>query len=183
MQSRRVTARIVAMVGVVFAMACNSSTASDRTPIVGGMLLTDHGSYVARRISPDSPARYQFTIVARFENRSAITLYLGRCYPDSPQPMFGVGFAASVEQSAYDPVWGCVGHDKQFEMIPGSVRVDTFQISGPNEFDGYTNTPIGVLEGTYRLRFDVRLAKGDGAPEAPDSLRLSNTFDVRISQE
>jgi hypothetical protein len=37
---------------------------------------------------------------------------------------------------------------------------------------------IGVREGTFRLYFDVSVAPGDGAVQAPDSLRTSNAFVV-----
>jgi hypothetical protein len=74
-----------------------------------------------------------------------------------------------------------VGHDQQFEILPGAVRVDTLDVDGPNVFDGRTHEPYGVKEGTFRLYFDVTVARGDGAP-APDAQRFSNAFVVRTTE-
>ena len=151
----------------------------DFGPVPDGAFTTDATSYVAVGIPR---GRYRFTVISRFENRGAATLYLGRCYPNSPHPLFGVELATPTSQkSAYSGIFACVGHDKQFAIQPGVVRIDTLQVQGPNAFDGHTHEPLGVTNGEFRLYFDVRLAPGDGAPSAPNGLHLSNTFRVRTS--
>jgi hypothetical protein len=144
-----------------------------------GPFTTDATGYVAYHL-PGALPRYQFRIVSRFENRRTATLYLGRCFPDSPQPLFTVSSTVAAE-SGYEQIWACVGHDRQFAVRAGEVRIDTLLVEGPNVFQGGTNVPFGVTEGDFRLYFDVRLGPGDGAPTAPDSIKLSNTFRVRTS--
>jgi hypothetical protein len=124
--------------------------------------------------------RYQYRIISRFENRTTSTLYLGRCFPNSPQPLFTVVSTFPVE-SGYTQVWACVGHDRQFVIRVGEVRIDTLLVEGPNIFEGGTNKPIGVTEGDFRLYYDVRFAAGDRALAAPDSIKVSNAFRVRTS--
>jgi hypothetical protein len=148
-------------------------------PVPAGAFTTDATGYLAHRL-PGSLPRYQFRIISRFENRATSTLYLGRCFPDSPQPLFSVINTILVE-SGYTQIWACVGHDRQFAIRAGEVRMDTLLVEGPNVFQGGTNAPIGVTEGDFRLYYDVRLAAGDGAPTAPDSIKLSNAFRVRTS--
>jgi hypothetical protein len=148
-------------------------------PVPPGAFTTDVTGYIAYCL-PESLPRYQFRVVSRFENRGAATLYLGRCFPDSPQPLFTI-FNTVPVKSGYGQIWACVGHDRQFAIRAGEVRIDTLLVQGPNAFQGGTHVPIGVTEGDFRLYFDVRLAPGDGAPAAPDSVKLSNVFRVRTS--
>ena len=148
-------------------------------PVPPGRFTTDATGYLAHRL-PGSLPRYQFRIISRFENRGTSTLYLGRCFPDSPQPLFTVTNTIAVE-SGYEQIWACVGHDRQFAIRAGEVRVDTLLVAGPNAFRGGTNEPIGVKEGDFRLYYDVRHGAGDGAPAASDSIKLSNAFRVRTS--
>jgi hypothetical protein len=86
--------------------------------------MTDATGYVAVPIAaPGAFRQYRFTIITRFENRSAAPVFLGRCYPDSPQPMYWIGPAdGSTVEAAYNPNWACVGHNKQFEIRPGGAR-------------------------------------------------------------
>jgi len=170
--------------GLVVSLLVSCSAPSDPGidnlgPVPAGAFTTDASAYVAHRL-PGGLSRYQFRIISRFENRGAPTLYLGRCYPDSPQPLFSVINTNPVE-SGYSQTWACVGHDRQFAIRSGEVRIDTLVVEGPNAFQGGTNTPIGVTEGDFRLYYDVRLAAGDGGPAAPDSVTLSNVFRVRTS--
>ena len=182
--SRSVSGAIV-FLGAISLMSCHAGSDSlgpfdALGPVPDGAFTTDATGYVAGRL-PGQPPRYRFTVISRFHNRGAATLYLGRCYPNSPRPLFGVTLAAPApEESAYDGIWACTGHDKQFAIRPGEVRIDTLQVEGPNAFDGITNEPFGVTEGDFRLYFDVRLAPGDGPP-APDALMGSNAFRVRTS--
>jgi hypothetical protein len=163
----------------VLASCSSPAEPSDLGPVPAGAFTTDATGYVAYHL-PGSLPRYQFRIISRFENTGTSTVYLGRCFPSSPQPLFSVVSTTTVE-SGYSQIWACVGHDQQFAIRAGETRVDTLLVEGPNTFQGGTNTPIGVSEGDFRLYFDVRLAAGDGAPRAPDSIKLSNAFRVRTS--
>jgi len=145
--------------------------------------MTDATGYVAEPIAPSPrPIVYQFTVVTRFENRSGVPVFLARCFPHSPQPMYGVfPTDSSAIQVAYDPSWACVGHSNQFQILPGAVRVDTFLLRGPNAFDVTKQQAIGVTSGVFRLVLWVASAPGDGAPPAPGSLGISNRFVVRTA--
>lgn len=143
-------------------------------PVPDGVFMTDATSYVAHRILVSgSIKRYRFTVITRYTNRGAASLMLGRCFPTSPQPMFTVVHTDPAVQSGYEYVWGCVGHDKHFEIPPGAVRVDTLQVEGPNVFDGITHEAIGVTSGRFRLYFSVGSTAGDGAPTP---VHVSNEF-------
>lgn len=143
---------------------------------------TDRTRYTATPTGDAAPGfvEYEFTIVATFTNPTDDTVYLGRCFPDSPGPVYGVDLVSPEDEwgAAYSRFWGCVGHDQQFAVAPGAARVDTLRISGPTAWQG--GAYLGLLEGLFRLRYSVRTGPGDGAPEAPDDLESSNVFEVRI---
>src|SRR5689334_262401 len=118
-------AAAVAIVTVVLLASCSSSVAPavDLGPVPPGPFTTDATGYVAYKLEGSLP-RYQFRIISRFENQGTATVYLGRCFPNSPQPLFSVVSTSTVE-SGYSQVWACVGHDRQFAIRAGEVRVDT----------------------------------------------------------
>lgn len=154
----------------------------DLGPVPDRVFMTDATGYVAHRI-PNSGAlvRYRFTVITRYANRGTVSVFLGRCFPTSPQPLFSVVAADSSVRSGYEYVWACVGHDKQFELPPGALRTDTLQVEGPNMFDNGTNTGIGATSGRFKLYFAVGSAPGDGASNGAIPTRFSNEFIVRTA--
>lgn len=62
-------------------------------------------------------------------------------------------------ESAYDPAWACVGHDRQFRVERGRSRVDTLIIRGPNAWSA--EVPLGTLTGVFELGYGVRLCPGE----------------------
>jgi hypothetical protein len=175
---------------LAFAALCSASVScgddpaeplDDLGPVPDVHFTTDTTGYTAVRI-PGTLERYRFAVITRYQNRGATPVYLGRCFPQTPRPLFSVDIVEpATEESGFGQVWACVGHDDQFEILPGAARTDTFVVEGPNAFDGRTNEPFGVTKGIFRMYFDVRTARGDGAPEAPLAQRLSNAF--RVSHE
>jgi len=147
-------------------------------------LATDRASYVARYESGQGTYRqFTFTVVARFTNHTAGTLYLGRCYPDSPHPIYGVELvdaSRSAWGSAFGPAWACVGHDDQIAVAAGETRVDTLQLRGPNGWDGRTGEVFGVMDGAMRLVYHVQECRGDGACPSARLDGRSNAFTVRV---
>lgn len=149
----------------------------------GESLQTDRLSYTSRYVEGQGTyQRYGFEVIVRFTNRTDGTLYLGRCYPDTPTPIYGVIPADTPTgvESAYNGVWACGGHDKDFAVPAGALRVDTLQLSGPNARDGRSGQPFGQLEGRFRIVYDVRTCPGDSYCPADRSLSVSNAFDVQI---
>lgn len=184
MRKGRSSAVLVVVYGI--AASCSSPTArsAELGPVPDGSLMTNASAYVAERIPGTSrPARYQFAVITRFENRSKAPVYLGRCFPNSPQPEYDLvpGDSSSV-RSAYSQIWACVGHDSQFQVAPGAARIDTFHVQGPNMFDETKQEAIGTTSGVFRLMLFVASAPGDGAPRVAGALGLSNAFRVRTSE-
>ena len=149
-------------------------------------LRVDRDRYVAARVGGEGrQLRYGFQVIARFENRSARTLYLARCYPDSPTPIYGVRLVDGTDRwgSAYDGAWACVGHDEQIEVRPGAARTDTLQLIGPGAFDGRTGEAFGTLVGRMRLVYEVQSCRGDGACRLDRRAGESGTFTVELSPQ
>ena len=150
----------------------------------GAALTTDSSEYTATYIGGDGPYRsHGFRVVARFENQTLRTLYLARCFPDTPVPIFGVQLEGAGDSwgSAYNPAWACVGHDNQIVVPPAQSRTDTLLIRGPTAFDGRTGQHFGTLTGRMRLVYQVQTCRGDGecrlegaAVSAPFSVDLAD---------
>ena len=150
----------------------------------GGALRTDRAEYVALRVTGSGASTiYSFTVVATFENATDSTLYLARCYPGTPYPIYYVELLSSnaSSESAFSPGWACVGHEQQFAVAPGTVRTDTLHLFGPRAFDGNTGQPFGQLEGVMRLQYEVQGCPGDGACRLPD-IDGSNSFRVSLGR-
>lgn len=149
-------------------------------------LATDQASYVARYKGGEGSYRqYGFTLVARFENRTGEPVYLERCYPNTPYPIFGieiVGGTGALLESGYDRAWACVGHESQIVVQPGDTRVDTLRIHGPNSWDGHTKVPYGSLEGSFRLVYQAGTCGDVFRCPLPREARSSNVFEVRVER-
>ncbi len=95
--------------------------------------------------------------------RAGAPVYLERCDPDSPHPIYGVRLVGAGPlgapvpwRAAYDPIWACGGHDLAVAVRPGEAWVDTLRLSGPNVWHGVTHQPDGVLERRFQLSYQVR---------------------------
>ncbi len=148
-------------------------------------LQTDRAEYVATPVEGGGQAgRYAFTLIARYENQTGSVLYFRHCNPRDPSPFYGVESLDSTQGSAYDEVWACVGHDYPIKLARGATRVDTLRIEGPNQWDGKTYAPLGILEGEFRLVYEVGTCErlGGGALcLLPLADRRSNPFRVRLA--
>jgi hypothetical protein len=171
----------VAVVAVLTASGCTDLQAPGVATVV---LRTDRDEYVASYEGGEGSYRqYGFSVVARFENRGSTAVYLARCYPDSPHPIYGVELVDGGESwgAAYNGVWACVGHDRQIQVPPGEVRADTIHLQGPNAFDGRTDQPFGTLAGRMRLFYEVQTCPGDGACRLSEDAGMSNVFTVELA--
>jgi hypothetical protein len=124
---------------------------------VSSPLRLDRSEYSATcRRGKSNTCSYAFTLVATYENRTPDTLYVSRCYPTDPTPMYGIEMVDdTTEDAAYERVWACVGHDSPIVIAPHAARVDTLRIEGPNAADGKTNAPMGKFDGEFRLLYNV----------------------------
>ena len=149
MTTRRLTVgfSLLTLIGV----ACSG----EPTAPLPASLNTDAAHYVAAPgPSLGTIRQYSFTIIARFTNRSAYTVHLGRCFSDTPFPIHGILNAGGDTTVAYDPGWSCVGGNF-FHVAPGETRVDTLPIQAPWGVDGRTHLPIGVFEGRFALTYSI----------------------------
>ena len=144
----------------------------------GPAVQIDQSSYHAAYLDGEgSHRRYGFELVARYTNLTESPVFLGRCQPDSPQPMCtveGIGF-----KSAYSGIISCVGHENHFRLMPGKSRVDTFLITGPQLWSS-DGEAWGFLYGEFRLRYWVGFCEGECAEIVPDSLTVSDPFMVTV---
>ena len=120
---------------------------------------------------------YSFTLVATYRNPTTDTLFVSRCRPRDPIPMYGIEpFPDTTEQAAYDRMWACVGHESPIVIPPHTTRVDTLPIEGPRMWDS-TGAPLGKLDGEFRLVYDASRCR-KGRPTCPVQLQRSRPFRV-----
>jgi hypothetical protein len=145
-------------------------------------LRTDRAAYTASLSGGKGLYRtYRFTLVAQFTNGMAEPLYLERCYPTTPYPIYAIGSAAEGREAAYNPAWGCVGNDGPIVVLAGETRTDSLRVTGPNSWDGRTNEPFGDLAGRFRLSYMVGSCRAVSGCKLPNPVE-SNNFDVRLGQ-
>jgi hypothetical protein len=151
---------------VIFAFLLASHQSTQKTVSQDGLVLqTDQSDYIAKYEKTVYGVRlYEFTLVARFENGAKDPVYLDRCYPDTPYPLYGIYAieGGEVKESAYQRAWSCVGHDKPIVVQPGEIRTDKLRILGPGSWRSDNGTYTGSLEGNVRLVYNVRFC-----PEQP----------------
>jgi hypothetical protein len=151
-------------------------------------LQTDSLAYTAVYRAGQAPYRlYGFRVVARFTNRTPAPVYLERCYPDSPTPIFDVQLVGDTAGagplgSVFRRLWGCVGHDRQIEVASGTTRTDTLDLVGPSAFEGGTGRPLGRFDGRLRLSYNVQACRGGAGCGLPVGAGLSNAFDVTVER-
>lgn len=138
-------------------------------------LRTDRTEYLAERIHPDGERR-EFEIIATYENRTPRNVYLSRC---GSGPIYGIAVADGEERVAYNPTWGC-GLATPFTIEPGTARVDTLHVEGPNSIPAE-----GILEGEFQLFYRVWSCPEtvDQGCLLPEHLLVSNVFSVRLADE
>ncbi len=146
---------------------CTSGSGDPTGPEGGNLRLSlDRASYTSAPLAgPGIFLTHGFTLIATFTNQGATPVYLARCFPDTPIPIYSVRMVDSPDDalgSAYSPVWACVGHDQQILVAPGSTRTDTLLMAGPNGTVGVTHQPLGALSGSMRLSYQVQSCPGDG---------------------
>lgn len=168
-----------------FVAACGAPVATSDELTAGQSsqltLQTDRAAYSAGFIGGEGPyRRYTVTVVARFTNKTSRPVYLERCYPDTPYPIYGIVSTEEGREAAYSAAWACVGHDRPIVVSLGETRTDSLHISGPNTWDGHTNQPSGDLVGRFRLSYAVGTCPSVYHCEVAARVSESNDFEVRL---
>ena len=174
--------RLVPFLGLLFGgcfLLADSEPSPSELP-----LRTDQTQYIAQQARGGTRPTYGFDLIARYENRTGRTVFLARCYPDSPHPIYGVELVGQKDDwgAAYDRAWACVGHENPIAVAAGETRADTLHMTGPNAWPHGSGQHFGVLEGRFRLRYGAQSCRSEIGCELPDSLQRSNEFEVRLSQ-
>lgn len=151
------------------------------------MIQTDALEYVATlRGGSGAHKRYGVKIVATFTNRTEMPLWLERCFPTSPQPMYNISIdeqqngADFSKMPMYSYAHACVGHDQQFRVEPGAQRTDTLDVSGPNTWQN--DKPLGRSDGRMRISYIVSTCRGDLPCPLVGFETRSHPFDMRIAR-
>lgn len=150
-----------------------------------GSLQTDKATYTATCQGEGYSQSCSVTLELTYTNQTDATVYFDHCFPEDTSPIYSVR-GLTQEESAYSPYWGCVGHDRSVEVLAGKTRTDTFEVSGPNAWDGQTGEPFGVLEGRLQILYTAHTCAsegntgGYGACELPDETATSNIFTVNL---
>ena len=142
-------------------------------------LQTDHEAYSA---VADSSGFVSLVVVLRLNNESGNPVYLSRCSPSFPGPIYGVELVVDKDQSAYSLAWACSVGTPAITVPPAGTRFDTLHLFGPTAFDGVTHAPIGTLAGRFYVIYETQgcvqqapLCPGASAP------LYSNPFRVTVA--
>lgn len=141
---------------------------------------TDSTSYVATSLGDGN---YLLRIIVQYRNTTPATIYLDRCFPDSPSPEFFVGSVIVADSwgPAWNPAWACVGHNRPIVVAPGTSRVDTIELRAPTAVDHWTQKPFGTFEGWFAVGFRPRSCVSETeCAVADDSLRATNPFRISL---
>lgn len=137
----------------------------------------DQDSYTAKL--KNGTESYEFKLIADFKNKTSETIYLKRCNPESPNPVFNLQHTNKNVNSAFTPTWTCVDHAEHIEVKPGLQRVDTLKITGPNMWSE-NDEVIGQLEGKHKLLYEARSCNTTDHCPLPDSVAFSNVFEIKL---
>lgn len=137
----------------------------------------DKPAYTAVHISGSGKtAIYGFTMIAKTYNHGSATVFLDRCLP-AAHPAVDLAMADGKE-SAFGGGCSEAGHDQQFPLAAGAVRVDTVLVTGPHVFDHYTQEHYGSLSGAMRAQVGSRGCAGFNCP--PGDNASSPQFTVSL---
>jgi hypothetical protein len=186
---------LAAQTALLVALACRSGTEvgeiNDALPKVfpapePGIFRTDATGYYVKKVGEIYPgvSNYELTIVTRYRNPTADTIFLVTCFPDAPHPVYGFYIAGTNSGGGitYNQAWGCVEHDRHIAVAPGATRTDTMRFRGPNALDGATHQPLDpTVTGNFQIRYGPRSCRTFLIPPCSinaDSLSSSNPFTV-----
>jgi hypothetical protein len=167
-------------------LACGGDPPGAPSPVhldAQPLVVTNLAQYVAVPNGPEGPYRqFTFVLEARLTNPSSAPLYLRRCGASDPVPIFGViGSSPQDPEPAYDPHWGCAGHNSPLVVLPGATRTDRFQVTGPTGWASGGTEPLGALTGRFRLVYGASACREEGPCSAGTAAAVSNEFEVVLA--
>jgi hypothetical protein len=148
-----------------------------------GAFTVDSATYTAQPIGTEQVG---FRLVARYHNPTNAPIYLDRCSPTAPHPLFAVNLQSTsfTTESGYNMGFACVGHDQPIVVGPGETRTDTLRITGPNVFDNASQHFLGAVAGTFSLSYFASACRpastSCSVPPGPVPTR-SVFFDVKLT--
>jgi hypothetical protein len=188
--------RLVSLLCLLGLISCPSKDQGPKKIVVAVRLeevtiQTDQTEYVAQFDSTvNKQDRYKFPLVAKFENRTGVPIYLVRCSQNNPYPSYNVGpdNGKGVESSSapfdnpYNTLdgWGCAGRDNPIIVQPGEIRVDNLAIYAPNGWSDDSLIHKDKLNGQFRLIYRVYFCQELRNCARPYVVQFSNMFTVRV---
>src|SRR5438309_1941323 len=98
------------VLAVILAAACSSSSDVFGPPISRGdeAIQTDSLAYTAVGAAGAELGQYRVRVIARYTNQWTAPVFLARCFPTSPSPIYGVQVVGDTSGtgpygSAFDP--------------------------------------------------------------------------------
>jgi len=168
----------------LFLMGCSpdvpGTSLPDENSPTGTPLQTDKTLYEARYLGGEGVYKmYGFKLEASFSNTYGKKIYLNRCLPDSPTPIYWLRLSNEGD-SGYNAPWACVGHDEFIEVEPGGTYQLSLDVEGPNSWSGTPRQAYGILEGRFEFIIET-VCKGGSKTCSPEEL-VSNEFEVRLEE-
>jgi hypothetical protein len=159
---------------------CREPTAP-MTPTSGtGNFTTDKSLYVASASGTAPYVRYAVTVIARYTNAAGVPIYIESC--GGGLPAYSVRLVGdSIHESAFDPIWACVGGVPALTVAPGEIRVDTLVLQGPSVMSS-DGTPQGMLTGQMQIFYPAGVPCGSGPPCLVPVVQTSTVFTIQLPQ-
>lgn len=139
-------------------------------------LCTDLNEYIAVYEGGEGAySRYGFTLIAHYENRLLVPVFIERCGFYSVMRIQG----EEPGYSGYNAVSACAG-SPGIPIFPGEVKTTTLEITGPNSWQ--SGRAMGELEGEFQLVYEINRCPEEVGCELEEEYRVSNVFNVRVEK-
>ena len=130
------------------------------------ILEPDRNAYVARRSGGTAASpHYTFDVDLLFANRDRFAVSLRRCLPSDEHPVYLIILlsdppAGTEAVAAYDVINSCAEGTETIRVAGRTQRTDSITFVGPMRTDGFTGRPVGALEGTFAIVYELGRCPG-----------------------
>jgi hypothetical protein len=177
--------KTIAMVLLAVSMSgCSSGT--EPGDLASGPFTTTATTYTARKLSGNAPnvLSYDFTVVTRYTNATAVPIQLPACSMWGPGPLYAltnVDDSWPIGSIVYNPgVRACLTGLQSIGVAPGATRVDTLHLQGFAILNSAGTTSPWVVEGRFRMFLEAQSCPTPTTcTAASDAQRRSSPFTVR----